>query len=297
MAGRTCAPTSATATSATWRSTSRSCRASGSRCARRTAPRSSTSWSTRRPSPTTCQWALFLRNHDELTLEMVTDEERDYMWSEYAADQRARINLGIRRRLAPLVDNSRGRHRAAQLPAAVACRARRSSTTATRSGWATTSTWAIATACARRCSGRPTATPASRRADAAALYSPVIIDPVYGYQAVNVEAQERIPGSLLHFDATHRQHAPRATRPSGAASLEFLHPENTPVLAYLRAARGRHGAVRGQPVALQPVRRAGPSRWATRVPVEMHRPGPLPADSARCPTCSPSAPTGSTGSS
>jgi maltose alpha-D-glucosyltransferase / alpha-amylase len=104
--------------------------------------------------PPGCQWATFLRNHDELTLEMVTDEERDYMYRVYAEDPRARINLGIRRRLAPLLGNNRRRFR---------CRARRSFTTATRSGWATTSTSAIATGCARRCNGRPIATAGSRR--------------------------------------------------------------------------------------------------------------------------------------
>ena len=97
------------ATSATWPSTSRSCRASGSPCAARIASRSSRSWSRRPEIPDDCQWALFLRNHDELTLEMVTDEERDYMYAEYARDARMRINVGIRRRLAPLVDNSRRR--------------------------------------------------------------------------------------------------------------------------------------------------------------------------------------------
>ncbi len=114
------------------------------------------------PIPDDCQWAIFLRNHDELTLEMVTDEERDYMYRAYAHDPQARINLGIRRRLAPLLGNDRRAIELMNAPAAVAARARPSSTTATRSAWATTSTSATATACARRCSGAPTATPASR---------------------------------------------------------------------------------------------------------------------------------------
>ena len=113
--------------------------------------------------PDNCQWAIFLRNHDELTLEMVTDQERDYMYQMYAADPRVRLNLGIRRRLAPLLDNDRRQDRADEQPAAVACPARRSSTTATRSAWATTSTSATATACARPCSGARTATPDSPR--------------------------------------------------------------------------------------------------------------------------------------
>ena len=104
---RTSSSTSATATSATWPSTSRSCRACSWRCAARRRRRSTRS-STRTPEiPDNCQWGLFLRNHDELTLEMVTDEERDYMYAEYAKDPRMKINVGIRRRLAPLLDNGR----------------------------------------------------------------------------------------------------------------------------------------------------------------------------------------------
>ena len=87
---RTCGRTSATATSATWRSTSRSCRGCSWRCSWRIASRSSTSCGRRRPIPENCQWAMFLRNHDELTLEMVTDEERDYMYRVYAADPQMR---------------------------------------------------------------------------------------------------------------------------------------------------------------------------------------------------------------
>ena len=124
------------------------------------------------PIPDTCQWALFLRNHDELTLEMVTDEERDYMYLAYAQDPQARINLGIRRRLAPLVRNRSPPHRAAERPAVLAARARPSSTTATRSAWATTSISAIATACARRCSGPAIATRGFSRADPAAAVQP-----------------------------------------------------------------------------------------------------------------------------
>ena len=116
------------------------------------------------PIPDNCQWGLFLRNHDELTLEMVTDDERDYMYFAYSADPRMRINVGIRRRLAPLVDNNRRRIELLNSPAASAFRARRFSITATRSGWATTSISATATACARRCNGRRIATLDSRSA-------------------------------------------------------------------------------------------------------------------------------------
>jgi hypothetical protein len=110
--------------------------------------------------PENCQWAMFLRNHDELTLEMVTDVERDYLWSTYATDPPSRINLGIRRRLASLMDNDR-RKIELMNSLLMSFRARRSSITATKSAWATTSTSATATACARQCSGRPIATAAS----------------------------------------------------------------------------------------------------------------------------------------
>jgi Glycosidases len=112
--------------------------------------------------PESCQWGIFLRNHDELTLEMVTDAERQYMWDEYAKDPRARINMGIRRRLAPLMEGDRRR---IELMSGLlmSCRAARSCITATRSAWATTSTSAIATACAHRCNGTAASTPDSRR--------------------------------------------------------------------------------------------------------------------------------------
>ncbi|HEY7463805.1 MAG TPA: maltose alpha-D-glucosyltransferase, partial [Candidatus Limnocylindria bacterium] len=174
--------------------------------------------------PDECQWALFLRNHDELTLEMVTDEERDYMWSEYASDKRARINLGIRRRLAPLVDNSRRR---IELLNALLLSMPGTPVIyygdeigmgdnvylGDRNGVRTPMQWT------------PDRNAGFSRADPAALFSPVIQDPVYGYQAVNVEAQERIPGSLLHF--TRRIVNMRRRYPVfGRGSLKFLHPEN-----------------------------------------------------------------------
>ncbi len=110
-----------------------------------------------RDLPDGCQWAIFLRNHDELTLEMVTDMERDFLWEFYATHRRLRLNLGIRRRLATLLSGDRDRIELMNsllfsLPAG-----RPSSTTATRSAWATTRSWAIATAYGRRCNGRPTA--------------------------------------------------------------------------------------------------------------------------------------------
>jgi maltose alpha-D-glucosyltransferase/alpha-amylase len=188
------------------------------------------------PIPDDSQWALFLRNHDELTLEMVTDEERDYMWAEYAADRRARINLGIRRRLAPLVDNSRRRIELLNslllsMPGTPVIYygdeigMGDNVYLGDRNGVRTPMQWT-----GDRNAG-------FSAADAAALYSPVIVDPVYGYQAVNVEAQERIPGSLLHW--TRRIVRVRRQYPVfGRGTLEFLHPENRHVLAYLRQHEG-----------------------------------------------------------
>jgi maltose alpha-D-glucosyltransferase/alpha-amylase len=185
--------------------------------------------------PEACQWALFLRNHDELTLEMVTDEERDYMYSEYARDPRMRVNVGIRRRLAPLVDNDRRR---IELLNSLLFSFPGSPVLyygdeigmgdniylGDRDGVRTPMQWT-----ADRNGG-------FSRADPARLYLPPIMDPVYGYQAVNVESQQRNPSSLLHFMrrmiSLRRQH-----RAFGRGSLEFLHPRNRKVLVYLRRYR------------------------------------------------------------
>ena len=188
------------------------------------------------PIPDTAQWAIFLRNHDELTLEMVTDDERAFMWSEYAADRRARINLGIRRRLAPLVENSRGR-----LELLNALLLSMPGTPVIyygdeigmgdnvylgdRNGVRTPMQWT------------PDRNAGFSTADSAALYAPVIADPVYGYGGVNVEAQERIPGSLLHW--MRRILRVRREYPAfGRGTLTFLAPENMRVLAYLRQHEG-----------------------------------------------------------
>ena len=183
--------------------------------------------------PDTCQWAIFLRNHDELTLEMVTDAERDYMYFEYAKDPRMRINVGIRRRLAPLLDN--GRRQIEMMNSLLF------SMPGTpviyygdeigmgdniylgdRNGVRTPMQWT-----GDRNAG-------FSRADSARLYSPIIVDPVYGYQAVNVEAQTRIPTSLLNW--MRRMIAVRKKYIAfGRGSLEFLYPDNLKVLAYIRA--------------------------------------------------------------
>jgi maltose alpha-D-glucosyltransferase / alpha-amylase len=114
------------------------------------------------PIPEECQWATFLRNHDELTLEMVTEEERQFMWDHYAPEPRMRLNLGIRRRLAPCWTTT-GAASSWPTRCCSPCPVRPFSITATRSAWATTSGWRTATACARRCSGRRARTPAFRR--------------------------------------------------------------------------------------------------------------------------------------
>jgi maltose alpha-D-glucosyltransferase/alpha-amylase len=186
--------------------------------------------------PETCQWAIFLRNHDELTLETVTDEERDYMYTQYAADPQMRINLGIRRRLAPLMENSR--------PRIELCFSLLLSLPGTpvlyygdeigmgdnvylgdRNGVRTPMQW----------SGDRNA--GFSRADPARLYAPVIVDPVYGFEAVNVEAQERSPFSLLHW--TKQMIALRGRhRVFGRGSIEFIRTANRKVLTYVRRFEG-----------------------------------------------------------
>ena len=148
--------------------------------------------------PPSSQWAIFLRNHDELTLEMVTDEERDYMYQTYAADPQMRVNAGIRRRLAPLMENSRRRIELMHglllsLPGTPVIYygdeigMGDNVYLGDRNGVRTPMQWT-----ADRNGG-------FSRADPARLYAPPIMDPVYGYQSVNVEAQERSPFSLLNW--------------------------------------------------------------------------------------------------
>ncbi|WP_035643380.1 maltose alpha-D-glucosyltransferase, partial [Bradyrhizobium sp. ORS 375] len=182
--------------------------------------------------PSSCQWALFLRNHDELTLEMVTDVERDYLWSTYANDPRARINVGIRRRLAPLMDNDR---RKIELMNSLLM-----SFPGTpiiyygdeigmgdniylgdRNGVRTPMQWT------------PDRNGGFSRADPARLYAPMIMDPVYGYEAVNVEAQSRSLSSLLN--ATKKLISVRkSTLAFGRGTMTFIRPANRSVLAYVR---------------------------------------------------------------
>ncbi|MBV9861301.1 MAG: maltose alpha-D-glucosyltransferase [Alphaproteobacteria bacterium] len=182
--------------------------------------------------PENCQWAVFLRNHDELTLEMVTDRERDYLWNYFASDRRARINLGIRRRLAPLMENDR---RKIELLNSLLLSMPGTPVLyygdeigmgdnvflGDRDGVRTPMQWSF-----DRNGG-------FSRADPARLYLPPIMDPVYGFEAVNVEAQSRSPSSLLNW--TKRLVAARRSRRAlSRGSLRFLYPSNRKVIAYLR---------------------------------------------------------------
>ena len=182
--------------------------------------------------PESCQWGLFLRNHDELTLEMVTDEERDYMYQVYANDPQMLINGGIRRRLAPLMENSRRRIELMNsllfsLPGTPVIYygdeigMGDNIYLGDRNSVRTPMQWT-----GDRNAG-------FSRADAARLYAPLITDPVYGYTAVNVEAQERSPFSLLNWMkrmiALRKQHAV-----FGRGTIEFLAAQNRKVLAYVR---------------------------------------------------------------
>jgi maltose alpha-D-glucosyltransferase/alpha-amylase len=182
--------------------------------------------------PDTCQWSIFLRNHDELTLEMVTDEERDYMYAQYAADPQMRVNVGIRRRLAPLMENSRPRIELMNslllsLPGTPIVYygdeigMGDNVYLGDRNGVRTPMQWS-----SDRNAG-------FSRADPARLCGPVIMDPVYGYEAINVEAQERSPFSLLHWMkrmiALRKQHAV-----FGRGSLQFIPTANRKVLVYVR---------------------------------------------------------------
>ena len=183
--------------------------------------------------PETAQWAIFLRNHDELTLEMVTGKEREYLWSFYASETRARINLGIRRRLAPLLENDR---RKIEL---LNCLLFSMPGTPVlyygdeigmgdniylgdRDGVRTPMQWS------------PDRNGGFSRVDPARLYLPAIQDSVYGFAGVNIEAQAANPSSLLNW--MRKQIAVRRRHSAfGRGSLRFLYPSNRKVLAYLRS--------------------------------------------------------------
>jgi maltose alpha-D-glucosyltransferase/alpha-amylase len=182
--------------------------------------------------PDSCQWAIFLRNHDELTLEMVTSKERDYMYTTYAADLQARINLGIRRRLAPLMENDLDRIKLMNslllsMPGSPILYygdeigMGDNFFIGDRNGVRTPMQWS------------PDRNAGFSRADPQRLYLPPIMDAVYGYPSTNVEAQSRDPSSLLSW--TKRLLAVRKTsRSFGRGARRFLRPGNRKILAYLR---------------------------------------------------------------
>jgi maltose alpha-D-glucosyltransferase/alpha-amylase len=217
--------------------------------------------------PANCQWAIFLRNHDELTLEMVTSKERDYMYNTYAADPRARINLGIRRRLAPLMENDMDRIKLMNslllsMPGSPIIYygdevgMGDNVFIGDRNGVRTPMQWS------------PDRNAGFSRADPQRLYLPPIMDPIYGYEAVNVEAQLREPSSLLHW--MRRLLAVRkGSKAFGRGQLSFLRGGNRKVLAYLREYADDailcvvNLARSAQPVELDL------SRFRGRVPVEM----------------------------
>jgi maltose alpha-D-glucosyltransferase/alpha-amylase len=182
--------------------------------------------------PAGCQWGIFLRNHDELTLEMVTDDERDYMYAEYAKDPRMKANIGIRRRLAPLLDNDRNQ---LELFTALLLSLPGSPVMyygdeigmgdniwlGDRDGVRTPMQWT------------PDRNGGFSSCDPQRLYLPPVMDPIYGYQALNVEAQQRIPGSLLHW--TRRMIEIRKRHPVfGLGVYEELTSSNPSVLAFVR---------------------------------------------------------------
>jgi maltose alpha-D-glucosyltransferase/alpha-amylase len=182
--------------------------------------------------PDNCQWALFLRNHDEMTLEMVTDEERDYMYLAYSADPRMRLNSGIRRRLSPLMQNNRRR---VELLNSLLFSFPGTPVIyygdeigmgdniylSDRNGVRTPMQWS-----ADRNAG-------FSRANPARLYSPLVMDSVYGYQSINVEAQLEDPSSLLNW-MKNMIAIRKLYKVFGRGTLEFLHPSNRKVLPYVR---------------------------------------------------------------
>jgi maltose alpha-D-glucosyltransferase/alpha-amylase len=183
--------------------------------------------------PENCQWGLFLRNHDELTLEMVSDEERDYMYLAYSADPQMRINLGIRRRLAPLIDNNRRRIELLNsilfsfpgtpiLYYGDEIGMGDNIYLGDRNGVRTPMQWST-----DRNAGFSRANPAK-------LYSPVIMDPVFGYQSINVEAQQEDSSSLLNW-MRNMIALRKLFQVFGRGTITFLHPENRKILAYLRS--------------------------------------------------------------
>lgn len=224
--------------------------------------------------PESCQWGIFLRNHDELTLEMVTDMERDYLWKTYAEDSRARINLGIRRRLAPLMQNDR---RKIELMNSLLMSMPGTPIVyygdelgmgdnyylGDRDGVRTPMQWS------------PDLNAGFSRAKPQQLYLPVILDPIYGYQAVNAESQDTDPSSLLNWMrrliAVRKQH-----RAFGRGTMTMLYPQNRKVIAYVREHEDdRILCVANLSRSAQAVE-LDLSKWKGTVPLELTGRSPFP---------------------
>ncbi len=223
--------------------------------------------------PSNCQWAVFLRNHDELTLEMVTESERDYLWNTYAADRRARLNVGIRRRLAPLVERDFARIELLNslllsMPGTPVIYygdeigMGDNIYLGDRDGVRTPMQWS------------PDRNGGFSRADPARLVLPPIQDPVYGYQANNVETQQRDPHSLLNW--MRRMLATRKRfKAFGRGTIKLLYPANRRIVAYLRQYEPPEGGPAELILCVANLSRAAQaveldlSVFAGRVPVEM----------------------------
>ena len=227
------------------------------------------------PIPDNAQWALFLRNHDELTLEMVTDEERDYMYRAYTQDRMARLNLGIRRRLAPLLGNDRRRIELMNgllfsLPGTPVLYygdeigMGDNIFLGDRNGVRTPMQWS-----ADRNAG-------FSRANRQRLYLPVITDPEYHYETVNVEAQQGNPHSILSWTkrliALRKRH-----RAFGRGTLELLRPENRKILAYVRAYESEQILCLANLSRFLQAVELDLGKWKGLVPVELFSGNEMPA--------------------
>ncbi len=217
--------------------------------------------------PDNCQWGIFLRNHDELTLEMVTDEERDYMYDEFARELRAKINVGIRRRLAPLMEGDRRR---IELMNGLLMSMPGSPILyygdeigmgdniylGDRNGVRTPMQW----------NGGWNA--GFSGADPEQLYSPIISNPVYGYQAVNVESERRYDHSLMSW-MKRLIRLRKTTRALGRGSMQLLAPQNHHVIAYLRELDAERILVVGNLSSQAQAAELDLSRWKGSIPIEM----------------------------
>jgi maltose alpha-D-glucosyltransferase/alpha-amylase len=227
------------------------------------------------PVPENCQWAMFLRNHDELTLEMVTDEERDYMWRVYANDPHARINLGIRRRLAPLLANSRRKMELLNtmlfsMPGTPIIYygdeigMGDNIYLGDRNGCRTPMQWS------------PDRNAGFSKANPQQLHLPIIIDPEYHYEAVNVENQQKNLSSLLWW--MRRVIAMRKNfKAFSRGSLEFLYPDNAKVLAFLRRYENETIVVVVNLSRFAQSVELDLSRFSGCIPIEMFSRNPFPS--------------------